>query len=54
MKSERVIQIVIVVLLLAAVIYGIWWFFANWDQVEAQALTVQAAIATVLDGWPAM
>ena len=51
MQSKRVIQIVVVVLLLAAVIYGIWWYFANWDQVEAQALAVQAAAATVLAGW---
>lgn len=54
MKSERVIQIVIVVLVLAAIIYGIWWFFANWDQVEAQALTVHAVAATVLAGSLAM
>lgn len=53
MVSRRVITIVIVLLVLAAVIYGIWWFFNNWDQVEAQALSMQVA-ATLMSGFPGM
>lgn len=33
MKYGAVITTLVVVLLAAVIIYGIWWFITNWDQI---------------------
>jgi len=33
MKYGVVISTVVIALLAAGVLYGIWWFITNWDQI---------------------
>ena len=52
MQSRSVIIALIVILLIATIIVGIWWFTGNEDQLDPA--TTPAGLVSVLTAWAAV
>ena len=52
MESRRVIIALIVILFIATIVVGIWWFTGNEDQLGTS--TTPAGLVSVLSAWEAI